>query len=122
LLSDRDGWRDGEFEKRKAIFASGTVRLTPKTEFRVEGETGRIERRIPDAKLTDRFAGWNGTYSADLLTTLPSNSGALGIDRRGGNYFIYNPVSGPNTIMSMSNWAMTRGAGRSPETMCKLAK
>lgn len=116
VYGDRDGWRDREFEKRQAIFGTVGVRLGKNTELRIEGEAGTIERRTPDAKLTDRFAGWNGTYTAGLLTSLPSNSGALGIDRRGGNYFVYNPVSGPNTVFSLTNWAMTRGAGDTTTT------
>lgn len=116
VYADRDGWREREFEKRQAIFGSAAYRLGHGTELRLEGEVGNIQRRTPDAKLNDRFGGWNGTYSAGLLTTLPSNSGALGIDRRGGNYFVYNPESGPDAIMSMTNWAMTRGAGDSTTT------
>lgn len=116
LYAERDGWRDREFEKRKALFASGSYKLGRQTEVRLEGEAGNIQRRTPDAKLTDRFGGWDGVYSAGLLTSLPSNSGALGIDRRGGNYFVYNPVSGPDAVMSLSNWAMTRGSGDTATT------
>lgn len=116
LYADRDGWREREFEKRQALFGSMAYRLGRNTELRFEGEAGNIQRRTPDAKLTDRLGGWNGAYSADLLSSLPSNSGALGIDRRGGNYFVYNPVSGPNAIMSLTNWAMTRGAGDTTST------
>ncbi|PTY04204.1 hypothetical protein DB347_20105 [Opitutaceae bacterium EW11] len=116
LFSDRNGWRMREFEKRKAVFASAAYKLAAHTELRVEGEAGNIQRRIPDAKLNDRLAGWNGTYTANLLTSLPSNNGALGIDRRGGNYFVYNPVSGPDAVMSYTNWAITRGAGDTSTT------
>ena len=116
VWGDRNGWRLGEMERRKAAFASLAVRPFKQTELRVEAEVGRIERRIPDAKLNDRFGGWDGAYNAGLLSTLPSNNGALGIDRRGGNYFIYNPNSGPQAIMGLQNWAITRGSGDTTTT------
>lgn len=117
VWADRDGWRMGEMEKRKAGFLTGSYRPFKNTEVRIEGELGEIQRRTPDAKLTDRLGGWNGTYNASLLATLPSNSGALGIDRRPGNYFVYNPNSGAdNTIYQLTNWAMTRGAGDTTTT------
>jgi len=111
LWADREGWRDNEMEMRKAAFLTTTFKLTKTTDLRVEGEIGRIERRIPDAKLTEKFAGWNGTYNAGYLAATPSNSTALGIDRRGGNYYVYSPDSGQDAIFGLSNWAMTRGAG-----------
>lgn len=117
VWGDRDGWRNGEMEKRKAGFATVSFKPFKNTELRVEGELADIQRRTPDAKLTDRLGGWNGTYTAGLLTSLPSNAGALGIDRRGGNYFVYNPNSGSaSTLMQLTNWAITRGAGDTTTT------
>ncbi|WP_438479688.1 TonB-dependent siderophore receptor [Oleiharenicola lentus] len=114
LLADRDGWRDGESENRKAAFLTGTYKITDKTELRLEGEAGRTERRIPDAKLNDRLGGWNGSYSGGYLTTAQFNAlpnGPLGINRNGANYFVYNPVGGSNAVMHLTDWVITKGSG-----------
>lgn len=104
-------------EKKAAGFGSVAFKPFRNTEIRLEAENGEIQRRTPDAKLTDRLAGWNGTYNAGYLASLPSNSGALGIDRRGGNYFVYNPNSGSgDTLYQLTDWAMTRGAGDTTTT------
>ncbi len=116
LWSERNGWRDFEREKRKAGFMTATIKPFKQTELRIEGEMGQIQRHIPYANVTDRFGGWDGVTTGNLLASLPSNSGALGIDRRGGNYFVYDPASGPSAIMNLTNWAMTRGAGDTATT------
>lgn len=116
LWSERNGWRDFEHEKRKAGFLTTTIRPFKQTELRIEGESGQIQRHIPYANVTDRFGGWDGATTGNLLASLPSNSGALGIDRRPGNYFVWDPASGPSSIFNLTNWAMTRGAGDTTTT------
>jgi outer membrane receptor protein involved in Fe transport len=113
LYQDRDGWRDGEMERKNAAFLTTTFKLFERTELRLDGEVGRIERRIPDAKLNDRLAGWNGQFSGGYLTTAEFNAvpAATGINRNGGNFFVYNPTSGPDAILHLTDWAITRGAG-----------
>lgn len=114
LWADRDGWRDGEHEERQAAFLTATFKLPLETELRLDGEIGRIERRIPDAKLNDRLGGWDGVYNGGYLTTAQFNAlpnGPMGITRNGGNYFVYNPVSGPDAILHLTDWVITKGAG-----------
>ncbi|WP_158277476.1 TonB-dependent receptor plug domain-containing protein [Opitutus sp. ER46] len=116
LWSDRDGWRDREMEQKQAAFLTGTVKLFRDVELRVEGEIGEIRRRTPDAKLQDRFAGWDGAYTGGYLATLPGNSGALGINRNGAGYFVLNAAGDPGTLYGYTNWAITRGAGDTSST------
>lgn len=114
LWADRDGWRDREQEQRQAAFLTAAIKLPMATDLRIDGEIGRIERRIPDAKLNDRFGGWNGAFNGGLLTTAQFNAlpnGPLGITRNGGNYFVYNPDSGSGSILHLTDWVITKGAG-----------
>ncbi|MDO8632147.1 MAG: hypothetical protein Q7R41_16815, partial [Phycisphaerales bacterium] len=50
------------------------------------------------------------------LRTLPSNSAALGVNRRGANYYVYDPFDGQDAIMNYQNDAMTRGGGTTATT------
>lgn len=118
LYADRDGWRDNEGEKKRALFATFAYRLGKKTEVRLDSEIGDESRRTPYAILTDRFGGWDGkTVYSGKMTSVPSNSGALGVDRRGSNYFVYNPLSGSqDVVMDYTNDPITRGAGDTATT------
>ena len=42
------------------------------------------------------------------LATLPWNSAAIGVNRRGANYFVYDPFDGQNAIMNYQNDPITR--------------
>lgn len=117
VYGDGAGWRLNQMSHRKLLFATTTFKLSRNTELRVEGETGEIQQRIPYAQLQDQFGGWDGhTIYSGLLATNPSNAGALGVDHRGSNYFVYDPFSGQNQIMNYFNDPMTRGAGNTSTT------
>jgi len=118
VWADRDGWRRGEHEATKAVFASLAFKPTRKTEVRLEGEIGRQQRRIPYATLNDQFAGWDGaTIFTGRADTLPTNANALGVGRRGSNYFVYNPQAGlADAIYSYQNEPITLGGGASATT------
>lgn len=131
VWADRAGWRLNEMEKTKALFLTGTAKVTQSTEFRIEGELGQQNRRIPYAQLNDRFAGWDGvTVFSGLMTdairngtATTANGGLLkntgqnqGVDRRGANYYVFNPSSGTSAIFNYQNDPMTRGAGDTANT------
>ena len=118
VWADRDGWRRGEHEITKAVFASLAFKPTRQTEIRLEGEIGRQQRRIPYATFNDQFAGWDGgTLFTGRADTLPANANAAGVGRRGSNYFVYNPQAGlADAIYNYQNEPITLGGGSSATT------
>jgi outer membrane receptor protein involved in Fe transport len=119
VLTDRDGWRMKEFDRRKAAFLTTTVKPAKNLEVRLEGEYLTKRANTGFTTLNELFAGWDGrtTYNAPMaLRTLPSNSAALGVNRRGANYFVYDPFSGQNAIMNYQNDPLTRGGGTTATT------
>lgn len=131
VYGDRDGWRDNEKERTKAAFATATVKLAAKTELRIEGEIGRQDRNIPRSFMRDFLAGWDGNtvFSGPMTDairngTAPTASGNFltgtgapqGVDRRGSNFFVYDPQNGIDSIVNFQNQPFTRGGGSSATT------
>ena len=119
VWGDSSGWRLKDFDKRKAAFLTTTFRPFRGTELRVEGEYGNNSRQSGFTTIDDRLSGWNGLTvfkSAAGATTLPSNANALGIGRRGANYYVFDPFSGANAIMNYQNDPITLPGGNSTTT------
>jgi len=123
--ADRDGWRDFDMEKTRNLFGTVTIKPTPKTEIRVDGETGQQDRTIGPTVMRDFLAGWDGktTFAGPMTDAIrngtadPATGPRLtntgenqGVDRRGSNYFVWDPNSGQNAIMNYTNDPMTRSA------------
>src|SRR5690606_10175646 len=88
-------------------------------EVRLEGEYVINSANKGFTTINELFAGWDGvtTYSTPRpLASLPSNSAALGINRRGANYFVYDPASGVEAIMNYQNDPITRAGGATATT------
>jgi hypothetical protein len=68
--------------------------------------------------LNDRFSGWNGTtYAAPrALATLPANANAIGVGRRGANYFVHLPFQAPGHVFNYQNDPITLPGGSSATT------
>src|SRR5688500_5738091 len=119
VVQDSDGWRLKEFDRRKGAFLTTTLKPFRHTEIRIEGEYITNSQNKGFTTINELFAGWNGTttYSTPRpLATLPSNSAALGINRRGANYFVYDPASGIEAIMNYQNDPITRAGGSTATT------
>lgn len=119
VWGDSDGWRMKDFDKRKAAFLTTTYRPWRNAELRVEGEYGSNSRQSGFTTLDDRLSGWNGlqTYNAPAAAAiLPANANAIGVGRRGANYFVYDPVSPANAIMNYQNDPITLPGGNSTTT------
>ncbi len=113
LWSDGEGWRDQEFDKRKAAFLTATWKPFQDTEIRLEGEYFKNARRS-GTLVVDRFAGWDGvtTYNAVRpVKTLPGNAAAIGVDKRGANYYVFDPFGPANAIMNYQDDPVTRTGG-----------
>ena len=119
VYADRNGWRDYEMERTKAAFLTGTFKISKDTELRVEGEVGRQWRNTPRAFMRDFFSGWDGAtvFNGPLATgTLPPALAQQGVDRRGSNYFVYDPANGVDAIVNFQNEPFIRGSGATSTT------
>jgi hypothetical protein len=118
VWGDAGGWRLKDFDKRQAVFLTTTFRPFCDGELRVEGEYGRSSRQVAVTFLNDRFSGWNGTtYAAPrALATLPPNANAIGVGRRGANYFVHLPFTAPDRIFNYQNDPITLAGGASATT------
>jgi hypothetical protein len=119
VWGDSSGWRLKDFDKRKAAFLTATFKPYRNTEIRVEGEYGNNSRQSGFTTLDDRLSGWDGKtiFNAPAgATTLPANANALGVGRRGANYYVYDPFSGANAIMNYQNDPVTLPGGNSTTT------
>ena len=112
LLADQRGWRDGDFDKRKAFDWGLTYKISENTQIRVGVEGWDQERNVYASAVTDGLSLWNGTTNAATwgatVAGAGSNpvatAGAPGVkymDAWGGvdNYRVYVPGLG------MMNWA-----------------
>ncbi|MBI4623406.1 MAG: hypothetical protein HY736_09355 [Verrucomicrobia bacterium] len=119
VLGDSDGWRMKDFDRRKAAFLTTTFKPLRNMEVRLEGEYGTNKSNRGFTTLNELFAGWDGrtTYNGrQPLAALPANSAALGVNRRGANYFVYDPFDGQNAIMNYQNDPITRAGGSTATT------
>ena len=119
VWGDSSGWRLKDFDKRKAAFLTTTFKPYRNTELRIEGEYGNNSRQSGFTTLDDRLSGWDGrtVFNAPAgATTLPGNANALGIGRRGANYYVFDPFSGANAIMNYQNDPITLPGGNSTTT------
>ena len=119
VWGDSDGWRLKDFDRRKAAFLTTTLKPFSGTEIRVEGEYGVNSRQSGFTTLDDRFSGWDGrtVFNAPAAaTTLPTNANALGIGRRGANYFVYDHFGASKAIINYQNDPITLPGGNSTTT------
>ena len=119
VWGDSDGWRMKDFDKRKAAFVTTTLRPWRDAEIRLEGEYGTNARQSGFTTLDDRLSGWDGktVYNAPAAaTTLPSNANALGVTRRGANYYVFDPFASSHAIMNYQNDPVTLSGGASTTT------
>ncbi len=117
------GWREKEFEKRKGVFATTTVRPFKNTVVRFEAEAINREINQPINNLQDQLSGWNGSTTFDTPAALNGATAAQitalqaqGVARRGANYNVYDPYNGFNAISSYTNEAITLGGGTTATT------
>ena len=119
VWGDSDGWRLKDFDRRKAAFLTTTFKPFNGTEIRLEGEYGVNSRQSGFTTLDDRFSGWDGrtVFNAHAAATvLPTGANALGIGRRGANYFVYDPFGAAKAIINYQNDPITLPGGNSTTT------
>jgi hypothetical protein len=108
LYLDRDGWRDNDFEQKKAVTLAGTWQPTQRTEVRFEAERGEMEKASMGTNFYDYLSGWDGihTYSAPAAANT-----AYGVYRIPSNYAMFTPAGG-DTLLNFGTWATTDAGNR----------
>lgn len=137
--ADKKGWRDYDMENTRNFFSTATYKPTKKTEIRIDAETGRQARKTEPTVFREFLAGWDGktVFNGSMTdairngtavnpgtgvalvrsTTLTALTGEPeGVDRRGTNYFVWDPASGQNAIMNYQNDPMTRAGSATART------
>jgi outer membrane receptor protein involved in Fe transport len=105
IYQDRQGWRDYDWEKKKAATLAATWKPFQHTEVRVEGEKGRRDRSVNLTNFNDQFTGWDGrsTFSAPITTAIAAN----GVARTAARWLVFTPTNGLGTVTNYEGWAMT---------------
>ncbi|MBL9212292.1 MAG: TonB-dependent receptor plug domain-containing protein [Opitutaceae bacterium] len=123
VWGDGDGWREKDFNRRKGVFATTTFRPWRNTEIRLEGEYLEIQKQTGMTTLNDRLSGWNGALTYNTPTALRGAAAAVltaataaGVNRRGANYYVWNPYGGLNAIVNLEGEPMTRAGGETATT------
>lgn len=108
LHLDREGWRDNDFEKKKAATLAGTWQPARKTEIRFEAERGKMEKATMGTNFYDYLSGWDGihTYSAPAAANT-----AWGVFRIPSNYAMFTPAGG-DALLNFGTWATTDAGNR----------
>ncbi len=113
VWQDSRGWRERDFSKVRGATLTGTLRLGPATDLRVEGEYGESSRMAASTNINDGFGGWDGVTTFDTpLTATPANANARGVSRNTTTgFYVYAPASGFTGVMNYQNAGLTLGAG-----------
>ena len=132
---DKEGWRMAQWEKTKGITATASYLLRPKTELRVEGAYDNTKRNNDTNSIFDSLSGWDGVtvfrgpisnaiFGTQTAPGVANSFGQVltfqgerqGVNRRGANYYVWDPFSGQNQIMNYQNEATTRRADETANT------
>lgn len=104
------GYRDYNHNERQSAHLAGIYRLTPKSQFRFEGEFGLQDRSIYASYYLDQASFWNGTTIHNGVTA-PATSGT-GVARIStGNFFVMVPGVAGNGLLDWGPNYQTTGTG-----------
>jgi hypothetical protein len=116
-------WRDDEWRRKKAVFITGTYRLTPATTLRADGEYSEAAALIFPTALLDQVSAWDGktTFTGAVLpANAPSaaQQAASGIAYGTNNanpqlspLWVYDPTAfGTGNVLNFANMFRTKGA------------
>jgi outer membrane receptor protein involved in Fe transport len=100
FAEDAPSFRDDNHNERQGVHLAGAYRVTPRNQFRFEGEFGLQDRSIYPSYYAEQASYWNGTTNYNG-TTAPSttNTGVARIST--SNYFVYLPGT-PNS--GLNDW------------------
>ena len=123
MMDRGDTWRQDEWRRKKALFLTGTYRITPSTTLRADGEYAETQQKIFPTSLLDQVSAWDGktTFTG---TVLPANApaaaqlAAAGVAYGTSNanpafspLWVYDPTAfGTSNVLNFANTFRTKGA------------
>ncbi|MDQ8201204.1 TonB-dependent receptor [Pelagicoccus enzymogenes] len=126
MWQDSKGWRNFEYDRRKAATLATTWQIAENTSLLLEAEVGEFEENRPFTYFSDKFTGWDGQTVFDALVTnatTPGNGVArpAGVTRTGGGndsnpFLVYVPEFG-GSILDYASTMTTVGGNRWPQTL-----
>jgi outer membrane receptor protein involved in Fe transport len=111
LYNDREGWRDGDIEKRKGATLAATWKVFRNTEIRAEAERGQSAKAVTTTNFDDNISGWDGKSVYTAIISGANN--AAGISRQGARQAIFTPSNPDGTLLNYEGWAITQGGNAS---------
>ena len=107
LYGDREGWRDGDMERRKGATLAATWKVTRNLELRAEAEKGQSGKAVITTNFDDNISGWDGrsVYSA----IIPAAINGAGIARQAARTAVFTPSGPAGTLVNYEGWAITQG-------------
>jgi outer membrane receptor protein involved in Fe transport/sugar lactone lactonase YvrE len=92
------GWADWVENKRKSVHLATTLKLSKRTQIRMEGEYGKLYQRPFFSLPREQYSDWDGESFA-RYSTGGAGTSRLGSATNGGQWYIYDGVTG-----SVTNW------------------
>lgn len=111
LYNDREGWRDGDIEKRKGATLAATWKVFRNTEIRAEAERGQSAKAVTTTNFDDNISGWDGKSVYSAIISAANN--AAGIARTGARTAVFTPSGPAGTLENYEGWAITQGGNAS---------
>ncbi|MEN9633942.1 MAG: hypothetical protein RL077_2346 [Verrucomicrobiota bacterium] len=127
VTENSKGWRMMQENQQKGLTFTGSFKLTPTTDIKLDMSTDQALRHNPTTLLFDVLSGWDGSTvfrgpitnamlsatatvgtANPLGQTLTFSGEPQGVDRLGANYYVYDVASG--AVMNWQNSAITRKA------------
>ncbi|HVU31862.1 MAG TPA: TonB-dependent receptor [Opitutaceae bacterium] len=110
LSEDYQNWRDDNPFKNEGAHLAGTIRLTPNTQFRFEGEYGRSVRHLYYVNYSENASYWDGVTNYDGKTA--PNTKGTGVGKVASTtYNLYIPSMPQAGFADWSNMYRTLGTG-----------
>ena len=111
----REGWRDGDFQRNRAVHGALTWHIGKNTTFRGEVEYGITKKSLPPLTFADGVANWDGVtvYTAPRTSNFSSATGTTSF-ATSTDYLVFDSGSSGRGVV---NW---RGFGRTSGTSLSL--
>jgi len=114
MWEEREGWRDADFQRNRAIHLAGTWHIAKNTTLRGEFEHGITKKSLPPLTYVDQVANWDGTtvYTAPRTSNFSSATGTTSFSTS-SDYLIYDSGAPERGIVNWRGFGRTTGTGLS---------
>lgn len=114
LLHDRSTmWQDNSNQYRDGAHLAGTVKISEKTSFRIEGELGKIDRQIYLVTYAENASYWDRSTVYGGGAALNTTAGGPGVARvsTSGQYFVNIPGTPATGYQNWATFYRSTGSG-----------